>query len=598
MNEDKNENNKLFEFHKISMKDRPRFDELLTDDYFEVCDYSFPINYIWAEAYNTQVWHSNDCLLLRYFIGGQWFYAYPVSPCKIQRISYIQKLMQFCRENSDTLRFTLLTDKWKEELKSSFPGQFEIDAYRDGFDYVYKREDLALLPGKRYSAKRNHLHRFYEQGDWIFGKLEPADFPACMELERMWAFRHGTEEADELRNEEKAIEVALSHFSELGFEGGVVRQNGKMIAFSIGERLNEDIFVIHFEKADVAIPGSFQIINREMANCYSDYLYFNREDDTGNQGLRKSKLSYHPTMLVPKYMAKESIFTYAEKEELEDIKAIWQSCFPDSAEYISYFLEHTYREDAIICRRCSGKVVSMAFVFPASIRLGEQVQEVKYLYAVGTLPEYRGIGLSTSILFHVAEKYGCPVLICPENEAIVSFYKNRGFVQVLEAPESLAISVYLLHDENVNIDDGLSLPLRKIEKQEINNMINDYMRSRQKRYEGYLFVEWNPDYLCFALLEHLFCGGQIWSGFNGYILCKQEGDCLLIAESTISQRYEMQAFEYLKKVYPVNTISKVQKEGYLLWADNQRKESFPENQNVKFESPENFKYGYFCLTLG
>ena len=609
----------MFDFHGITMEDRFRFEELLTDDYFVVCDYSFPINYIWAEAYKTQVWHNEDCLLLRYSIGGKWMYAYPISPSKKVRINYIQQLMLFCRENSDTLCFTLLTEKWIEELKSNFPGQFEIDTYRDGFDYVYKREELSLLSGKKYSAKRNHLNRFYEQGEWSFHVLEPADFSECMELERMWHRRHQQEEADELRNEEKAIEVAFSHFTELGFQGGVVRQNGKMIAFSIGERLNDDYFVIHFEKADIAIPGSYQIINQEMAKYYSDYLYFNREDDTGNPGLRKSKMSYHPQMLVPKYMAEESVFSYAEKNELDDIKAIWRACFPDPPEYISFFLEHTFREDAIICRRCNGKAVSMAFVFPASIRKGEQEQAVKYLYAVATLPEYRGKGFSSSILHHIADKYDCPVLICPENEAIVPFYEKRGFVKVLEAPVSWDIQRNPVHDEiaivnndlpiqpnQVNSNNFSSLSLREIGMQEINdNFANEYMRSRQKRYEGTLFVEWNSEYLHFALLEHLFCGGQIWKGFDGYVLCKQEGDCLQVAESTISKEYEEQAIEQLKKTYNTKTISQLQKEGYVLWPEKHMKIernseilSYTENQSGVFSGPEDMKYGYFCFTLG
>jgi hypothetical protein len=73
-------------------------------------------------------------------------------------------------------------------------------------------------------------------------------------------------------------------------------------AFAIGERLNGDTAVCHFEKADHFMEGLSQLVNREFCRLlFSDCTYVNREQDLGEPGLRNAKLSYHPVELVKKY---------------------------------------------------------------------------------------------------------------------------------------------------------------------------------------------------------------------------------------------------------------------------------------------------------
>ena len=99
---------------------------------------------------------------------------------------------------------------------------------------------------------------------------------------------------------------ALMYFEELGLTGGVLRLSGQVIAFTLGEPLSDDTFVVHFEKAFPEIQGAYPMINQQfvLAEC-QDYQYVNREEDTGDEGLRKAKLSYKPVILLDKYTAKQ-----------------------------------------------------------------------------------------------------------------------------------------------------------------------------------------------------------------------------------------------------------------------------------------------------
>ena len=102
--------------------------------------------------------------------------------------------------------------------------------------------------------------------------------------------------------EKQAIREALDHFGELDYKGAVIRLNGQIEAFTMGEKINDETVVIHVEKANGTINGLYSAINQEfLLHEWPDVAFVNREEDTGDEGLRKAKMSYHPVALVKKY---------------------------------------------------------------------------------------------------------------------------------------------------------------------------------------------------------------------------------------------------------------------------------------------------------
>ena len=77
--------------------------------------------------------------------------------------------------------------------------------------------------------------------------------------------------------------------------------DGNLEAFTLGEKLNADTAVIHLEKANPEIRGLYAAINQSfLENAWQDTAWVNREQDLGEPGLRKAKLSYHPVGFVRK----------------------------------------------------------------------------------------------------------------------------------------------------------------------------------------------------------------------------------------------------------------------------------------------------------
>ena len=174
---------------------------------------------------------------------------------------------------------------------------------RDSFDYLYLREELADLPGSRYHKKKNRIKYFTARHTYEVYRLNQQHLCGCLQLLDEWGRVAEVEGNRSFGLEMDATVEGLAQAESLGLEGVVVMIEGVVRAFAVGERLNRETAVCHFEKADHFMEGLSQLVNREFARLlFSDCRYINREQDLGEPGLRNAKLSYHPVELVKKYL--------------------------------------------------------------------------------------------------------------------------------------------------------------------------------------------------------------------------------------------------------------------------------------------------------
>jgi len=285
----------MFELKNVELSDKARAEELLALSDFRGCEYSFGNNYMWSEVFNIKIAFYKN----RYIAANKFGFLFPAGEGDVREI--VEVLREYSANNGKKLLFSSMNKAAMETLKEMYAGEIEIATDRDYYDYIYETEALASLSGKKLHAKRNHLNRFYEN-NWGFEPITAANLPECISMHDKWCVEHDCLSDPEKRRESEAVKRGLASFFELGFVGGLIRVDGLIRAYTFGEKLNSDTFVVHVEKAFTEFQGTYTAINREFVNyACGGYKYVNREEDMGEQNLRKAKTSYHPAFLEEKY---------------------------------------------------------------------------------------------------------------------------------------------------------------------------------------------------------------------------------------------------------------------------------------------------------
>ena len=173
---------------------------------------------------------------------------------------------------------------------------------RDAFDYLYRREDLATLSGNLYHKKKNRVNYFTKRHSFRVETYSDTYLDGTMALLEEWRRVRSNDDNLSLEAEVEAAADGLEKAEQLGLEGVVVLVEGQVRAYALGEKLNSNTSVCHFEKGDPFLEGIYQVVDQEFSRqCFVDCTFLNREQDLGEPSLRKSKLSYHPVELVKKY---------------------------------------------------------------------------------------------------------------------------------------------------------------------------------------------------------------------------------------------------------------------------------------------------------
>jgi hypothetical protein len=286
----------LLDFRLINIDDRPWINKLLKYSDFRGCEYSFANNLAWQRLSNSLITNFKDFYVI---MTCDISFMFPAGKGDYDEV--LSEMKSFANSKGKPLKITNVTDETYDitEKFADKYGYYLATLDSPGWwDYVYLREDLATLKGKKYEKKRNHFNQFCKY-NWEYRELTKEYFDECIAFAAVtYNKKNGFNERSSIV-EQYAIDRFFEYFEEMELQGGTLWVNGLLVGFTIGEKLNSDTFCIHIEKADINYQGAFTAINHEFSKRI-DCKYVNREEDMGIDGLRKSKQSKHPCFQIKK----------------------------------------------------------------------------------------------------------------------------------------------------------------------------------------------------------------------------------------------------------------------------------------------------------
>lgn len=269
-----------------------------------VSEFSFANLYLFRAAHDYRLSRLGGLLLItaRGYDGG--LYAFP--PWGVGDVEEgARKLAAHLAAEGSTPRIYPVPGALVERF-FSLPN-WDATNDRDGADYVYSVEKLARLEGGIYHKKKNRLNKYLrEVGDsYSYAPLDDSNAGECLALARGWCEERCDISRPSTFLETEAAVEALTLRRELGLSGGVILARGRVEAYCLGEELNPETFVVHFEKGIPGLDGPAQAINRDFCRFLAGrYKYVNREQDLGDPGLRQAKESYNPEFLAEKFVVR------------------------------------------------------------------------------------------------------------------------------------------------------------------------------------------------------------------------------------------------------------------------------------------------------
>ena len=479
----------MIEFKSIGFEDLEIIRPYLRWDDVQGCEWS-SVNLLTWNRFGLEYALVNGYLVLRFVYDGQYTHTMPLPPvpegvehprladflngdaefsvstsqepgdddganCCLANV--VRALRDECFAHHQPFSIINLSQPGIDFLKRAFPGEFEFSGpMTERYDYICLREKIIALEGKEMRPKRQHLYqfpRFYPNHE--YRPLEPSLFPECMQLLQQWsdnaeAIGH-LQGADSKVMERESINQVFDNWERFGAIGGALYVDGKMVAFTYGVPINVNTFDLCVEKGDINYKGVYTVVRHNfMQQIPEQYTYINLEEDLGLPGLRRAKSSYHPAYQIQKDRAVSNPELSIQRDELkrDGVRHLMLTVFNDSDKALDIFFSRVYNPVGNYCRCHEGQVVSAAQALPYRLLYHGQQTDAVYLYAVGTLPEWRGQHLISRLFKYMHRGLLCQGKVFStlliEQEGLQEMYEKLGYAQVGRAP---------IQDENV-VENG------------------------------------------------------------------------------------------------------------------------------------------------
>ena len=283
----------------IELSDKTIFDKYFQEYPPEISEYTFTNLFMWRDFYKFQWIEIENSILLVSYRDPLKLIVFP--PIGINLNPMFKYIRQMAKDQNKSIQFERIPSSMISIFKETF-SNCEVREDRENWDYIYASENLRDLSGKELANERKKLNKFKNNNRWEYVDLTEKEIPECIKLQASWCGVRACDDNPVLHTEDLAIQEIFKEWKTLRFIGGLIRIDGIIQAYTVGEPLNLSTLVIHVEKANSEITGLYQTINQQFAERNANQFQFiNREQDLGIPNLRYAKENYHPIKMGKKY---------------------------------------------------------------------------------------------------------------------------------------------------------------------------------------------------------------------------------------------------------------------------------------------------------
>ena len=493
------------------------------------CDMNVANLCSWQFLYHTEYAVVEGFLVLRFVSDGHVTYMKPMGKGDLRHV--LELLMADARSLGDTLRMACVCPCAQGMMEESMPGAFAYSVNRDRADYLYLREKLVTLSGKKLQPKRNHISKFKRTyPNYEYRPLTADLVDDCIRLGEEWCRTNDSCMQRAMQAEQRMIDYALHHIDELHIVGGTLWVDEKMVAFTFGARINAEAFDVCVEKADTAYEGAYAMINNEfVSRLPEDITYINREEDLGLEGLRKAKLSYQPDLILDKMTATLTAHSKETEEEMRvrfETRHLWERSFADPRAFIDLYFREKYRKERneVIVR--DGRVVSALQKLPYPMTYGGRMLPASYISGACTDERYRRRGLMGELLSQthraMQQENAAFSFLIPATQELAAYYAKFGYTPCFRFGwETITAGTP---------DD--SLVVGTVDQHKTEELLS-YLRDKMQ--ERTMCVQHPLDDLRAVVDDMHMAGDTMWEARRGELtvalaICRAEADGILLRE--------------------------------------------------------------------
>jgi len=289
----------MLDFSRLTLANAPAFRPFFTHTYSRLCDYVFGTLLMWRDMWPTDIAVHDDIVYIRTEISdGQIAYMLPIAGDLVHAIGVLDS------HHPGSKLFYNIPETGVELLKRRY-GDVVVDTIESGGDYIYEAESMASLSGRKLNGQRNHRNYFERMWEHHFEEITEAnagDVKAFIELNAVPAssalFAEGNSKTLEVLENPDLYNVSTM----------ALYVEDKVIGFTFGTLLGDTLFVT-VEQADRDYRGAYPKLASAFVSAHlgRGALFVNREDDLGNEGLRKAKLAWNPCDIVERFSVSVSL---------------------------------------------------------------------------------------------------------------------------------------------------------------------------------------------------------------------------------------------------------------------------------------------------